>query len=248
MQAYQNLSVTGLPIALTEFGVNDNGGSGTFDWDWTSQIMTETMRMTFGTPDATSFMIWDVISNNASDFGLVDSNYLNPTLAMTRYEQLMDEWDTDMTRNVNPDGTIDFTGFYGDYDVTIDGNTFDLSLLKGTTDYDLTVGDYVLGDYNGNGVVDAADYTTWRDAMQAGTTSLLNEGDSPGTVDENDFLFWRAHFGETLGSGAGGGSAAAVPEPTASLLMLVGSLTLAIAARRKSCSLAAAANLARRSE
>jgi len=177
-------------------------------------------------------MIWDIISNNASDFGLVDGNYLNPTEALDRFDQLMAEWDTDLTLNVNPDGTIDFTGFYGDYDITIDGNTFALELTKGTSDYQLAVAPYVLGDYNGNGEVDAADYTVWRDALEAGATSLLNEGDSLGTVDEDDFLFWRAHFGETAGAGAGANSAA-VPEPASLSLLFCFAVGLLLFARRR---------------
>lgn len=74
----------------------------------------------------------------------------------------------------------------------------------------------LIGDYNENDVIDAADYTTWRDAMTAGATSLPNDP-TPGTVDETDFLYWRAHFGEVLGSGAGAGQVA-VPEPSTILL------------------------------
>jgi mannan endo-1,4-beta-mannosidase len=72
------------------------------------------------------------------------------------------------------------------------------------------------GDYNGNGTVDAADYTAWRDAMTAGATALPNDP-TPGTVDETDFMYWRAHFGDVLGSGADAGQVA-VPEPAAALL------------------------------
>jgi hypothetical protein len=87
------------------------------------------------------------------------------------------------------------------------------------------------GDYNGNGVVDAADYTAWRDALTAGATVLLNDP-TPGTVDETDFDYWRAHFGETAGSGAVADSAAAVPEPSTVMLFLVGTLVVATIARR----------------
>jgi phospholipase/lecithinase/hemolysin len=81
------------------------------------------------------------------------------------------------------------------------------------------------GDYNGNDVIDAADYTAWRDAWTAGSTSLLNDP-TPGTVDESDFVYWRDHFGEVLGSGAGDVEAAAatVPEPTGVLLLVIGAL------------------------
>jgi hypothetical protein len=65
----------------------------------------------------------------------------------------------------------------------------------------------VLGDYNGNGVVDAADYVVWRD----NPASLQNEGASPGVVNQADYDFWRSRFGATAGSG----TLATVPEPGA---------------------------------
>ena len=79
----------------------------------------------------------------------------------------------------------------------------------------------LLGDYNENDVVDAADYAVWRDTLEAAGTFLPNDS-TPGVVDESDFLYWRAHFGETLGAGSGAGQAAAssvsqaaIKEPTA---------------------------------
>jgi hypothetical protein len=85
------------------------------------------------------------------------------------------------------------------------------------------------GDYNDNGTIDAADYTAWRDAVTAGATSLTNDP-TPGTVDESDFSYWRAHFGETLGSGSGQ-AAGAVPEPASLVLMFVGSFALVMLRR-----------------
>jgi PEP-CTERM motif len=75
------------------------------------------------------------------------------------------------------------------------------------------------GDYNQNGIVDAADYTVWRDTLSAGATSLTNDP-TPGVVDESDYMYWRSHFGDTLGSGAGAGGAAAVPEPATLVLLM----------------------------
>jgi hypothetical protein len=66
----------------------------------------------------------------------------------------------------------------------------------------------VMGDYNNNGVVDAADYVLWRNGGP-----LQHEGASPGVVDAADYTFWRSRFGATSGSGAGVGVGAAVPEP-----------------------------------
>ncbi len=97
------------------------------------------------------------------------------------------------------------------------------ALVDSSSTLDFTVAAGLPGDYNGNNVIDAADYTAWRDALTAGATSLANDP-TPGTVDESDFLYWRAHFGETLGSGAG--SAAPVPEPSTLAILLMGTLTI----------------------
>jgi hypothetical protein len=72
----------------------------------------------------------------------------------------------------------------------------------------------VLGDYNGNGTVDAADYVLWR-----GGTSLQNEVVTPGSITPEDYDAWRARFGNTSGSGLGSGGA--VPEPTVVVLATV---------------------------
>jgi hypothetical protein len=85
----------------------------------------------------------------------------------------------------------------------------------------------VPGDYNKNGIVDAADYSIWRDHLSQ-SFQLDNEGGiSPGVVDAADYTFWKSRFGAISGSGSGGGSlvggaAGAVPEPTTGLLLLVG--------------------------
>jgi len=66
------------------------------------------------------------------------------------------------------------------------------------------------GDYNNNGVVDAADYTVWRNAL--GTTLAAADGDGDGLVDEDDYVIWKWNFGNVAAGGASA-SATAVPEP-----------------------------------
>ncbi len=83
-----------------------------------------------------------------------------------------------------------------------------------------SIGSAVPGDYSGNGVVDAADYTIWRDHLNQ-SYQLMNEGagQTPGTVTSEDYNFWKSHFGE---SGSGSGSldnTSAVPEPSAGLML-----------------------------
>ncbi|MEN0110729.1 MAG: pre-peptidase C-terminal domain-containing protein, partial [Planctomycetota bacterium] len=63
------------------------------------------------------------------------------------------------------------------------------------------------GDFNGNGVVDAADFTLWRDSEGAFVAAFSGADHSGnGRVDAADRTIWRNGFGDTA-------SASAVPEP-----------------------------------
>lgn len=66
------------------------------------------------------------------------------------------------------------------------------------------------GDYNGNGVVDAADYVRWRDTL--GTQTALPNDSTPGMVTQDDYAVWRQNFGGGA-SAAGAAGGTAVPEP-----------------------------------
>ena len=85
------------------------------------------------------------------------------------------------------------------------------------------------GDYNGNLVVDAADYTVWRDTfgleVDLGTGA---DGVADGVIDNLDYAFWKSRFGDVILMG-GGSTAAAVPEPASWLLLLGGSLIITAA-------------------
>ena len=59
------------------------------------------------------------------------------------------------------------------------------------------------GDYNRDGIVDAADYTVWRRFENQSVTAYSGaDGDGDGLVDDDDFDLWKAHFGDVAaGSG-----------------------------------------------
>ena len=77
----------------------------------------------------------------------------------------------------------------------------------------------VPGDYNHNGVVDAADYVLWRKGDPAA------DGNGDTMVDQSDYDFWRARFGNAAaGAGSGVVAGAAVPEPAGAALLIVGLL------------------------
>lgn len=90
----------------------------------------------------------------------------------------------------------------------------------------------VPGDYNGDGMVDEADYSKWRLSM--GQTVLAGteaDGNGDGLVNAADFVFWRDRNG-TNGSGLALASKAAVPEPASWILLLLAGLAAIGAYRR----------------
>jgi hypothetical protein len=78
--------------------------------------------------------------------------------------------------------------------------------LPGTVEY-VTGPGGVAGDYNGNGVVDAADYVLWRNGGPL-------QNDPTMGVQAADYDFWRSRFGLTSGAGAGSTEASGIPEPS----------------------------------
>jgi hypothetical protein len=76
----------------------------------------------------------------------------------------------------------------------------------------------MVGDFNHDGHVNAADYVTWRKGL--GTTFA-----------PSGYNIWRANFGAS-GSGAGASFDSAVPEPTTTAIILVALLGLEIPAGR----------------
>jgi hypothetical protein len=66
------------------------------------------------------------------------------------------------------------------------------------------------GDFNGDGIVDAADYVEWRKGLGTQYTQA-------------HYDLWRAHFGQTA---SGGGSGGTVPEPAGAGLVAAGVLAL----------------------
>jgi hypothetical protein len=77
------------------------------------------------------------------------------------------------------------------------------------------------GDYNGDGVVDAADYVVWRENL--GTSNPLPNDAIGGVIGQAQYDQWRANFGATLSGGGSGtaiGARTNVPEPSSIFLAL----------------------------
>jgi prepilin-type N-terminal cleavage/methylation domain-containing protein/prepilin-type processing-associated H-X9-DG protein len=86
--------------------------------------------------------------------------------------------------------------------------------------------DSVPGDFDNNGVVDAADHSMWK--SQFGTTVIAGsgaDGNGDGTIDAADYVVWRRHFSAAASSasleGAMLSSLQAVPEPASFTLFVL---------------------------
>lgn len=64
------------------------------------------------------------------------------------------------------------------------------------------------GDYNNDSIVDAADYTVWRNNLQTGEP-MYNDV-TPGATDAGDYAWWKRFYGRTSSAGS---AATQVPEP-----------------------------------
>jgi hypothetical protein len=76
------------------------------------------------------------------------------------------------------------------------------------------------GDFNFNGVLDAADFVAWRDnyGIQSGAMSSSGDGDRDGDVDGADYLIWQRQFGSFAPAAS---AKAPIPEPATMVLPMV---------------------------
>jgi hypothetical protein len=77
------------------------------------------------------------------------------------------------------------------------------------------------GDYNADGVVDAADYTVWRNTLNVSAVGQSADGDGDGTVTVADYNIWKLNYGTKVLGGVGAGGLSSVPVPESSTITLL---------------------------
>jgi hypothetical protein len=113
--------------------------------------------------------------------------------------------------------------------INSDGSIVGYGLADKGTSYAIlwTPGGVGPGDYNRNGVVDAADYTVWRDEVGNVVPPCSGaDANCNGFVENSEYQVWKNNFGNHAGSGSLGTST--VPEPTSIVLAglaILGSIT-----------------------
>jgi hypothetical protein len=133
------------------------------------------------------------------------------------------------------EGTIDLLAEFGAIPAEVwvavglfgnaDGGALQKVVMAQNADGSIQANEYVrivltqplAGDYNGDGVVDVADYTVWRDTLGS-TTQLAADGDRSGTIDTPDYTLWAGNYGASRGVASA--RSAAVPEPGTLVMVL----------------------------
>ena len=126
-------------------------------------------------------------------------------------------------------GTMVPGGSVTDWQFSPDGRTIvyraNQELVDHVELFAATLSESLPGDFDGSGIVDAADYAVWRNG-------LATNAYSPG-----QYGVWKANFGRRLGDGAAAMSAIprAIPEPTAIMLMVGAAVLLSQIVSRRTC-------------
>jgi hypothetical protein len=222
------LNLTGVGVVNLNHSVIGGGavsGSGTLGTASNTSLggdltSTGTLAIEFrGTGEGSGSVPTDVsrfdVSGAANLDGAVDINLFDFTPAAG----------TTFTILTTTNGINFVGGSTGIGDLNLTGDSTDFSLALGNSGNDLVLSYLasggVEGDFNGNGTVDAADYTLWRDRL--GTNNPLQNDPVGGQVSEAQYLIWKNNFGSSL---PGNGGSTAVPEPAA-LALLIGLVPLA---------------------
>lgn len=117
--------------------------------------------------------------------------------------------------NISYSGNITWTNFDNSVVGNIEGPGTGTDVVLIGNSIETAMG--LPGDFNENNVVDAADYTLWRDRLNS-NTALPNDNGLGTPIGNAHYQLWKDSFGNTAGAGAL--AAAAVPEPGTALLSL----------------------------
>jgi len=251
------VTVDGTTLIGTTGAVNLNGGRfefgqtsfGEFDRINATSGALEGRVNVSGTNDNAAFAALQNPAVNLSEVAVVldaNSTVLLDLAGTSQYDQLVipghldvgGQLTIELTGEFEPDAgnvfdILDFGTLSGSFAAVnlpvLDGGlAWDTSQLL--LDGSLCAGSCVVqtsGDYNGDDVVDAADYTIWQDNLGGDSSVLGGNGSGAPTVVQADYELWKQNFGNSS-TGIG----AAIPEPSAAVLALAGLVGLVV--RRRS--------------
>ena len=212
----------GLNIQITEF---DHGSN---DEQLQAAYLRDFFTAVFAHEGVSDLIQWGFWENAHFDpqRALFRSDWSIKPNGQAYVDLVFDEWWTEESLAADASGDADLRGFKGTHEVTVTwagSEVVALATIDGAGNVlsiDLPV---LVGDYNGDGAVDAADYTVWRDSLgqEVASPGLGADGDGSGVIDQGDLNVWRANFGATATS-----TSEAIPEPSALTLLALAAASL----------------------
>lgn len=182
----------GLDIHITEYDFNST------DETLQADYMRDFLTAIFAHESIDSFSLWGFWEGAhwRLEAALFRQNWDIKPNGQAFIDLVYGDWWTDESMVADADGEATLRGFKGEYLATATvGNktsTISFNANQESTEVVVTL-DFVVGDYNGDGQVSAADYTVWRDNLGS-TVNLSADGDNNGVVDINDYLIWSNNF------------------------------------------------------
>ena len=138
-EAFDIIAKLGYPLHLTEFIPQSGGKEITGGWregTWTLETQAEFAeqfyRLSFGHPSIVSINWWGLSDKNIwqTGGGLIDENY-KPKPVYNRLKKLIhEEWKTKLSTTTNNEGTLNFRGFFGKYNITLINNNDTIKTFK----------------------------------------------------------------------------------------------------------------------
>jgi cyclophilin family peptidyl-prolyl cis-trans isomerase len=173
----------------------------------------------------------------------VDTDY--DRLAVTNTAQLGGNLDVSLLQSFLPQPGNTFTvltaaNIVGDFasmtlPLLAPGLVWDVN--KSSTAVELSV---VAADFNRDGIVNAADYTVWRNSLGLTVPAYsIADGNGDTMIDMADYLVWKNNYGNrsggNYGSGAISGDLSNVPEPASAVLLIMAAWFCGGHRRTRSC-------------
>jgi len=142
---YNKMSTLGVPLYITEITIPSvyEGMSKDEGEEFQAEILEKLYRLWFSIPNMQGIIYWnlkdgDAWENEGDCLGCLIDEYMRKKKSYYTLEHLIKrEWNTCITSETDSNGIFEFSGFYGDYDITVNAEGFDekkycKSLVKGT--------------------------------------------------------------------------------------------------------------------
>jgi probable HAF family extracellular repeat protein len=229
-----------LPGGIFRSVANDVSADGSVVVGWSSSASgTEAFRWTSGSgmvglgrlPGSTTSFAYGISADGSVVVGQSNSAAGSEALYWTATDGMVSLRSLLAAGGVS--GLTEWSGLFGARDVSADGRTI---VGIGTNPagqneaWVATIGDspVLIGDANGDGVVDAADLAIVVANYGTTTGALVAQGDFDGNARVNlrDVLLVKTHFGETLSAASRAPFAAAIPEPPSWLVALLAAIVI----------------------